>query len=50
MRKFKQPGLFVLLIVLSAGIAIGIYLGDRQIGGSAVPSAEAAGGEDLSET
>ena len=36
--------------MLALGIAIGIYLGDRQIGDSAVPSAEAAGGQVKSAT
>ena len=50
MRKIKEPGFLILLIVLAVGISIGVYVSKNQSSKSVVPSAEAAGGQVKSAT
>ena len=42
MRKIKEPGFLILLIVLAVGISIGVYVSKNQSSKPMIPSAEAA--------
>jgi len=42
MRKIKEPGFLILLIVLAVGVAIGVYVSKNQSSKPMIPSAEAA--------
>ena len=50
MRKVKEPGFLILLIVLVIGVAIGIYISKNQSSKPMILSAEAAGGQVKSAT